>query len=110
MSSAPAIGDLRSRVTLETPIDTLDDAGSTTRSYEPLASIWGQVTPSKGEDRFIASRQEEAITHIVRIRWRADVVSQMRFAVGARRLVIHAAYDADGRRRVLTCHCEEIKP
>lgn len=110
MSGAPAIGDLRLRLTLEAPIDTPDDAGSMARIYEPLASVWAQVTPSRGEDRFVASRQEEAITHMVRIRWRSDVVSQMRFALGSRRLHIHAVYDADARRRFLTCHCEEIIP
>jgi SPP1 family predicted phage head-tail adaptor len=110
MSSAPAIGDLRLRMTLEAPVDSLDEAGSTTRLYEPLASIWAQLAPSKGDDRFVASRQEDAISHIVRIRWRSDVTSQMRFSLGSRRLLIHSVYDADERRRFLTCHCEEIKP
>jgi SPP1 family predicted phage head-tail adaptor len=110
MSRAPAIGDLRLVATLEAPVDTPDDAGSAFRTYAPLALVWVQVTPSKGDDRFVASRQEEAITHLARIRWRGDVTSQMRFAIGSRRLLIHAVYDADERRRFLMCHCEEIKP
>ena len=110
MSRPVEIGELRRRVTLEAPIDALDDAGSTTRSYAPLGDIWAQVTPMRGESRFEASRQESSITHIVRIRWRDDVTSEMRFALGSRRLLIRAVFDPNERKAFLTCHCEEIKP
>jgi SPP1 family predicted phage head-tail adaptor len=109
MNGAPATGDLRLRLTLEAPVDTIDDTGAMTRTYTPRAIVWADVKSSNGGDRFIASRQEEAISHIVRIRWRDDVSSEMRFVLGMRRLLIHTAYDADERRRFLTCHCEEIR-
>jgi SPP1 family predicted phage head-tail adaptor len=110
MSRAAEIGSLRRRVTLEAPIDVIDDAGSMTRSYAPLADLWAQVTPVNGESRFEAARQESSITHIVRIRWRNGVLSEMRFALGPRRLRIHAVFDPDERKAFLICHCEEIKP
>jgi SPP1 family predicted phage head-tail adaptor len=110
MSGAPPTGDLRLRLTLEAPVDTIDDTGAMTRTYTPRAIVWAEVASSYGAARFLASRQEEAISHIVRIRWRDDVSNQMRFVLGVRRLLIHVAYDADERRRFLTCHCEEIKP
>lgn len=110
MKGAPEIGELRLRLTLEQPIDAPDGAGGATRSYAPLARVWAQVSPTRAEGRFVAERQEQATTHMVRIRWRGDVTSQMRFALGARRLLILAVHDADERRRFLICHCEEIAP
>jgi SPP1 family predicted phage head-tail adaptor len=102
------IGDLRQRVAIEAPIDAADDAGSMTRSYSPIGTVWAQILPASGESRFAASRQETVITHIVHIRWRSDIQSQMRFSIGSRHLLIHACFDPDGRRALLFCRCEEI--
>ena len=109
MSAATTIGELRLRATIEAPVDTPDGAGGLTRAYAPLASVWMQLTPKSGEDGFVAGRQEQTITHVARIRWRADVTGQMHFIIDARRLLIHAVHDADERRRFLMCYCEEIK-
>ncbi|MBI3275019.1 MAG: phage head closure protein [Methylocystis sp.] len=57
----------------------------------------------------VAARQEQSLTHLVRMRWRADVTSEMRLVVGSRKLLIHSVYDPDERRRLLMCRCEEIK-
>jgi SPP1 family predicted phage head-tail adaptor len=108
--SAPRIADLRQRVTIEAPSDAPDGAGGMTRTYSPLARVWASITPRDGEGRFVQQRQEQAVTHVARIRWRGDVTSQMRFVVASRRLLIHAVYDADERRRFLICQCEEIAP
>jgi head-tail adaptor len=35
--------------------------------------------------------------------------SGMRFRLGARSFLVHAAFDPDERQRVLICRCEEIK-
>lgn len=105
----PTIGEMRLRVTLEAPIDTPDESGAMTRSYAPLGSIWAEITPVSAEARFVASRQEQAIDHVARIRWRADVTSQMRLAYGSSTLLIHSVYDPDGRRRFLVCRCEQIE-
>ncbi|ATQ67152.1 MULTISPECIES: phage head closure protein [Methylosinus] len=107
--SVTSIGALRQRVTLEAPIDTADDSGSMTRSYASVAQIWAKLTPAAGEARFVAEREEQAITVVALIRWRADVTSRMRLVVGARTLLIHSVYDPDGRRRFLLCRCEEIE-
>lgn len=107
--SAPAIGEMRLRMTLETPVDAPDDFGSMTRTFAPLADVWAQVRPLSGEARFVAERQEQAIDCLVRIRWRAGVTSQMRLTAGARKLLIHSVYDPDERRRFLVCRCEEIE-
>lgn len=106
--SKSRIGEMRLRAVLEAPIEAPDDTGSMTRSYAPLAQVWAQITPISAEARFVASRQEQAITWLARIRWRSDVTSEMRLVCGDRKLLVHSVYDPDGRRRFLVCRCEEI--
>lgn len=108
--SAQTIGGLRQRVTIEAPQDASDGAGGMTRSYAPLAQVYARIIGTRGEGRFVEERQEQAVTHVAAIRWRADVTSQMRLVFGSRKLLIRAVYDPDGRRRFLECQCEEISP
>jgi head-tail adaptor len=67
-----------------------------------------KLIPLSAEARFVEQRQELAIQWIAQARWRGDVTSEMRLVDGARRLRVTSAYDPDGRRRFLLCHCEEI--
>jgi len=106
--SAPTIGAMRHRMSLEAPVDTADDSGAMTRGYVALGQIWAKLTPLSGEAQFIAGRQEQAIGWVAQIRWRSDVTSEMRLVAGARRLRVTSVHDPDGRRRFLICRCEEI--
>jgi SPP1 family predicted phage head-tail adaptor len=107
MKHAP-IGVFRTRMSLESPVDTPDDTGAFARTWTFVAHLWGRVTPQRGEQDFVAGSIETAITHLVAIRTRADVVNGMRFTIGSRALLIRAVFDPDGRGRVLECRCEEF--
>ncbi|WP_036296818.1 head-tail adaptor protein [Methylosinus sp. PW1] len=106
--SAPKIGEMRLRMTLEAPVDTPDDSGGMMRVYVTLGDIWVKLIPLSADARFVEQRQELAIQWIAQARWRGDVTSEMRLVDGQRRLRVISAYDPDGRRRFLLCHCEEI--
>ena len=108
MSAAPALAAMRSRVTLERPVDTPDDTGALTRVWTAVADVWAQITPVRGAENFAAGAQETSILHEATIRWRPDVVAPMRFRFGSRALYIRAAVDPDARRRTLVCRCEEF--
>ncbi len=108
MSSPPAIGALRQRVTLEAPVDTPDGAGGFARSYAPVAQVWARIAPTSAREDFVEQRAEQSISHLVTIRWRDDVASAMRFSFRGRKLLIRSVFDPDERRRFLICQCEEI--
>jgi head-tail adaptor len=83
-----AAGKLRSRVRIERPVpDTsLDGAGS--GSWALLDTVWAEVQDML-PSRIYAERQTEGINLAtrptrVRIRYRTDVTSDMRFVIGAR--------------------------
>ncbi len=102
------ISGLRQRVRLEAPSDTADGAGGFSRVFTLVGTLWARVVPQQGDTQFVEERREQTITHLVTIRWRSDVTSDMRFVIGADILSIVAAYDANGARRFLTCRCRQI--
>ncbi len=108
MSRLAAEGELRTRAVLETPVDSTDDVGALVRAWQPVASVWAKVAPRRGAEVFVAGEQESVLTSEVVVRWRPDVASPMRFRIGARALLIRAAFDPDGHRRFLVCACEEF--
>lgn len=111
MSAAiAAIAPMRSRLTLETPVDVTDDNGGVTRSYAAYATLWGTITPARANDRFVAERMEQSITHMIRLRFRPDITGAMRLRLGVRVFIIHGVEDVAERHRFTLCSCEEIRP
>jgi SPP1 family predicted phage head-tail adaptor len=103
-----SIGALRHRVTIEAPVDSPDGSGGFTRAYAPLAQVWARIEPTSAREQFVEQRLEQARTHLVVIRWRADVEAQMRFDFRGRKLFVRNLVDPDETRRFLHCECEEI--
>lgn len=107
---APIIAGMRTRLTLQVPVDTPDDNGGVSRSYANQASLWAQIVPAAASDRFYAQQMQTTITHQVTLRYLASVTGQMRFAKGSRIFIIHAIEVLDERGRFMRCHCEEVRP
>lgn len=107
MSLRIDIAGLRSRVALQTPVDTSDDSGALVRVWTDVADIWAKIEPQRGSEMFVAGEQETVLAHNVTIRWRPDAASPMRLLLGSRALYIRAAFDPDGRKKFLVCRCDE---
>jgi SPP1 family predicted phage head-tail adaptor len=111
MSKKPVpIGARGRRFVLEVPREVPDGFGGVVRSFAPGPQLWGAIEMLSGAERVRADRPEQAVTHRVTLRYRADVNGAMRLASGLRRFAIRAASDPDGRRRELVCLVEEIGP
>lgn len=105
--SAPMIGELRSRLTLQAPQRAGDDGGGADVTWTDIVSLWGRITPLRGGERAVAGRLAGSVSHEILIRWRTGVEPSMRFNDAGRVLEIHAVMDVGGRRRWLRCLCEE---
>jgi SPP1 family predicted phage head-tail adaptor len=108
--SAPEAGALRRRLRLEAPLDAPDEIGGATRGWTCVATLWAHVASLRGLTRLQGERLEQAITHRVTIRWRADVTGETRLTMGERVFAVRAARDPDEGRRVLVLDCEETTP
>ena len=104
------IGSLRHRVSIERPLRTETDGGAAVISWTSLASVFARIEPVGGGEFDVADGQVGRVTHKVLMRYRSDVLPQMRIVAGTRELEISAALDLDGRGRWLQCHCKEKLP
>ncbi len=104
------VGELRARLVLEGPVETPDRAGGVTRSWTPLASVWGDVATLNAQQRLEADQIGQTVTHRLTLRWRAGLSTKQRLRRGSQIFLIRGVQDPDDRRRRLVCNCEEIKP
>jgi len=65
------------------------------------------IAPGGGLEGVEAGRLAGRVSHALTLRHRAGVTPAMRFRAGTRVFHILAAFDADERKRWLTCLCEE---
>ncbi len=105
-----SIGERRRLFVIETPLETPDGFGGVLRNYQSGPVVWGALEPLSGDERSLAGKIEEVVTHRVRIRYRHPLAANQRLALGPRRFRVRASHDADDRRRELVCLVEEIKP
>jgi SPP1 family predicted phage head-tail adaptor len=108
--SAPSIGALRQRLTLEAPVRTEGEGGTVTVTWNPVATLSASVIPLSGRELVRADGIGARVTHEIIVRYQEDLAPAMRITAGGRIFDIHAVLDEDGRRRWLKCLCEERVP
>lgn len=101
------IADLRHRLVLEERVSVADGGGGADESWTEVAIVWAALSQKSGQEREAADRAAARSTANIIIRYRASVTPDMRFRQGTRHFNIRAVLDVDGRRRWLTCACEE---
>nr|PZN87051.1 MAG: head-tail adaptor protein [Pseudomonadota bacterium] len=102
------IGALRRRLRLEAPSYTSDEGGGAIVAWNPVTTLWAEVIPLSGGEELRADGLQSIAKYEVRIRYRADISPEMRFVFDGRVLEIQAVRDIEGRRRWLSCLCEEL--
>lgn len=104
-------GDLRHRVTILNPVETVKDAIGTPQLQWVAVDVGvpANVTPL-GESEILTARQAGATTtHRVAMRYRTDVSPRTRLEFNGRRLAIEATINRDERNRELLLRCHEIE-
>lgn len=102
-----SIGSLRRRVTLQTETRVSDEAGGYTSGWSDVATVWAEITPLSGQERYAARRIEARATHRARLRYREGVTSSMRLAHDGRIFNIRAVLDRSEAGRWLELLAEE---
>jgi SPP1 family predicted phage head-tail adaptor len=101
------VASLRARLTLEQPGGVSDNSGGVTLTWTIVASLWGNIRPTGGNEQLRFDREHANVDHLIRIRFRYDIKSNMRFRADTRTFEIRRVADPDGRRQWLDCLCEE---
>lgn len=97
---------------------TADDDGRPQPNWQSLDATGGaqplpcEVTPVSAGESYLGVQMQSQVTYGVLLRWRGDVLPQMRFIWiddNDRVLYIAAATDPDGRRERLLLQCRETR-
>jgi len=103
------IGEMRHRLVHETPVETPDGQGGVTRSFVAVDALWAAIATSAAPGE-IAERPGAVLSHRITMRAPATLQPGDRLRLGARRFLVEAVSDPDGRGRRLVCDCREETP
>jgi len=106
------IGRLRHKVTIQRPVETVDDAGETITSWEEVETVDGEREHLSGAEWWAAQQVYADLSVRWRVRFRDDVVPKMRLIECIFPKVhtynVLAVLDVDGRGRWLHILCSEV--
>jgi SPP1 family predicted phage head-tail adaptor len=100
-------GDLRHKVTIQSPPTTLDDSGHPTGSWTTVRTVCANVMPLRGRELFNAQQAQVRTTHKVTIRYMAGVTGKQRLLFGTRTLEIDSVINVEERNHTLELMCFE---
>lgn len=108
------MNSLRERLLLERLELALDETGGSTQLWSAVAQVWANIRSGGAPmEQLSDGRRSERARWRILVRYRHDIQPGMRFRVVAtggrieRTFRILAASNEDGRRRFLSCICEE---
>ena len=84
-----------------------DGGGGASENWTVVASLWAALLPLRGDEGLDADALSGTLTHEVWLRYRRDVVPQMRLRAGSRIFEIRSVIDVGERGRWLRLLCEE---
>jgi len=100
-------GDLRHRITIQTPSETSDGIGGMTTTWSTFKKIWAAIWPLRGAEYLAAMQITSEITHKIRIRYLSGVTPKMRILFGTRYFDIQSIINPDERNIYLELMCRE---
>lgn len=106
--TAPAIGRLRHRLTVEAPVDAPDGAGGIVRTYTQLAIVWAAIDPLAARRETDAGVDRAIGTHRIVIRHRTGLTIQHRLRRGGRVFRVLGLIDVGAESRFLDITAEEV--
>lgn len=102
-------GQLRHRLTIETPVTGADEYGQESIAWHPKAEVWGCVKPLGGEERWRAQQVQARTSHEVLLRWASSwsPAPKDRLKLGDRVFEVLQILNLDERNRAWRLLCSE---
>jgi len=105
-------GELRHSIVIEQPQTSTPDSmgmSAVPVSWTTLRATWAAIYTAGGKETSQASQIVSQVSHVVKVRWTADVIKAgYRVVFGARVFTVQYAENVLERNRVLLLYCLEI--
>lgn len=101
-------GTLRHQVTVQSLARTADGAGGWTEAWTTAGTVWANVEPLTGSERFYAMRLGYVEPFLVRCRYTSLIGPGSRILYGGRTLVVRSVADKGARQRELEILAESV--
>jgi SPP1 family predicted phage head-tail adaptor len=105
---APAAGKLRTRITVESALYSVDAFGARVPTWTTAYQTWGKVKTTGGAVSESGHVQRGTVTHEVEVRYRANLSVANRLKIGTSTLNIVSCLDPDMKRERLVLSCVEV--
>ncbi len=105
-------GQLNRRITLQSPVATLDSYGVPTPGWTDVATVWADIQPLTGRELVSADQMASVLTHQLTVRY-SSLLTDTRVVAGYRALYkgrifnIHAAMNEDESNVLVTLLASE---
>lgn len=101
------IVELRHRITFQSVAQVTDGMGGFTSTWGDVATVWAKVEPVNASERLISEKLETQRSHKVKIRYRTDITTDMRFIFKGRTFQVKGFYSPDERDSYTFIDAEE---
>jgi SPP1 family predicted phage head-tail adaptor len=101
------IGKLRHRVIFKEATETTDGQGGVTSTWSTVATVWAEIRPILGIERYFRGGTAPNITHLIKVRYRSDLSMNQRIYYGTRTFYIRGMRNLTERDKFLELTCEE---
>lgn len=102
------VGNLRHRVIIQGKQTTPDGMGGFVEAWQDIATVWGDVRPLRGQERYVAQQAVSEVTHKVTIRYMSGIAPGNRILFDGRVFDILAVINVAERNRWLELLCSEV--
>lgn len=101
-------GDLRHRVTLQKYVETTDEDGFITQTWQNIATVWASVENLYGREYWEAAAIQKENTVKFTIRYRADIDQTMRIVFGGKIYNIVSVDNIKYRNKLIEIKAREL--
>ena len=98
---------LNRRLDIQKPQRVSDGMGGSNVSWSLLDTVWASLKPRHSVEKFDAEKVTAKTTHTIIIRYRNDLLPDMRFVLGARVFEIVSIINVKEQNTWLECVCVE---
>jgi len=107
---AITVGDLRSRVTFQSSSRASDSQGGFVETWANLATnptVYGYLAAVSSRERLFSNQVQTQRTHVLVVRYRSDLTTDMRFTYESRTFQIKGIRNPEERKAFLILDVEE---